>query len=356
MSYISQHRKQILGGAFFVLVLGLTVWSVLYGQDPQLMMTCLKGFRGIFLIPAVACMLVFVLGESVIICYLFRVLGYRVPFGHCALYSFIGFFYSAITPSASGGQPMQVWAMRKDRIPVAVSTIVLAMVTITYKSVLVVLGIVVLAIRPAAVMAFLEPVMFWMWLGIVLNVIFIAALFLAVFSPSFIRRFVGGCLNLLHKLKILRNPERWDRWLDNFVDQYKGAADFFRSHKRTVVKVFLMTIVQRWALFVITWLTYVGFGLGTGHFGLITTLQGMVSVAVDMLPLPGGMGASENLFLVIFAGIFGSSHVFAGLVVSRGISYYIQVALCGVMTAVGTAVLKRRPLDIEAVYAARQEQ
>lgn len=346
MSYFAQHKKRILVGAFFVLVFALTVWSVLRGQDPQLMMACLKGFRGVYLIPAVACMLVFVLGESVIICYLFRVLGYRVPFSHCAFYSFIGFFYSAITPSASGGQPMQVWAMCKDRIPAAVSTIVLAIVTITYKFVLVVLGVVVLAVRPAAVMVFLEPVMFWVWLGIVLNVVFIVALFLAVFSPRFIRRLVGGCLRFLHKVRILKNPEKWDQWLDDFVGQYTGTADFFRTHKRTVAKVFLLTVVQRWALFAITWLTYVGLGLGTGNFGLITTLQGMVSVAVDMLPLPGGMGASENLFLPIFAGIFGSTHVFAGLVVSRGISYYVQVILCGGMTAVATVMLKRHPLDL----------
>lgn len=46
----------------------------------------------------------------------------------------------------------------------------------------------------------------------------------------------------------------------------------------------------------------------------IVILQGMISVAVDMLPLPGGMGISEKLFSMLFTGIFGQVKVLAGLI------------------------------------------
>ena len=49
----------------------------------------------------------------------------------------------------------------------------------------------------------------------------------------------------------------------------------------------------------------------------IVILQGMISVAVDMLPLPGGMGISEKLFSMLFTGIFGQVKVLAGLILSR---------------------------------------
>ena len=73
----------------------------------------------------------------------------------------------------------------------------------------------------------------------------------------------------------------------------------------------------------------------------IVTLQAMISVVVDMLPLPGGMGISENLFLQIFLPIFGSALVLPGLVISRGISYYTQLLLSAVMTIVAAFVLRR---------------
>ena len=52
-------------------------------------------------------------------------------------------FFSCITPSASGGQPMQIYFMKKDKLPIPVTTLVLMIVTITYKAVLVVIGIVI---------------------------------------------------------------------------------------------------------------------------------------------------------------------------------------------------------------------
>jgi len=63
---------------------------------------------------------------------------------------------------------------------------------------------------------------------------------------------------------------------------------------------------------------------------------------VDMLPLPGGMGISENLFLDIFQPIFGEALILPGMVVSRGISYYTQLLLSAVMTAASTFLLRKK--------------
>ena len=43
----------------------------------------------------------------------------------CIQYSFIGFFYSGITPSATGGQPVQLYYMNKDGNRGSDSTVVL---------------------------------------------------------------------------------------------------------------------------------------------------------------------------------------------------------------------------------------
>ena len=70
--------------------------------------------------------------------------------------------------------------------------------------------------------------------------------------------------------------------------------------------------------------SYLAFQLSGESMFTIVSLQGMISVAVDMLPLPGGMGISENLFLTIFEPIFGEALVLPGMLVSRGISFYID--------------------------------
>ena len=95
----------------------------------------------------------------------------------------------------------------------------------------------------------------------------------------------------------------------------------------------------------ITWLVYCSFGLGQYSMPLLTGLQSMISVAVDMLPLPGGMGISENLFMEIFEPVFGADLVLPGMMLSRGISFYTQVLICGVMTLVSGFFLGKKRSD-----------
>ena len=149
-------RKRIGSAVFFFAILALTLWYVFRDQNLTKIGDCLSDADIRYVVLAVAAVIAFILGESVVIWYLLRRLGTRPRFSHCCLFSFVGFFYSAITPSASGGQPMQVLYMRRDGIGGAVSTVVLAIVTITYKLVLVVVGLAVLLFRPAGVMACLE--------------------------------------------------------------------------------------------------------------------------------------------------------------------------------------------------------
>jgi uncharacterized protein (TIRG00374 family) len=278
----------------------------------------------------------------VIIHYLMRTLHTRVPFSHCCLFSFTGFFYSCITPGAGGGQPMQVLAMRKDHIPVAVSTVVLSIITLTFKMVLVLFGMMVLIIRPASMMVYLEPVEFWLYAGLVLNTIWIIGLLLLIFNPALVRKLAYGIFHILQKLHLIRNPERMPKRIENAVSQYQGTSDFFKAHMGVMVNVLIMTFVQRCVLFFVTWLVYRSFGLSGESMPLIVSLQAMISVASDMLPLPGGMGASETLFLEIFQSVFGPALVLPGMMISRGISYYTQLLISGVMTVVSSFVLKEK--------------
>ena len=332
--------KKIFNALFFVVVFALTLWAVFYGADLKLLLRCLSTVNPLFLLPSIVCVVCFILGESVILHYLFRILGLNARFSRCCQYSFIGFFYCCITPSASGGQPMQLVAMHKDRIPVAPATVVLAIITIIYKLVLVVLGLVVLILRPATVMIYIADVQGILYLGLVLNVICIVALLLVVFKPAVVRNLTAWTMQLINNIRPLKDPRGIERKVEDMIGQYEGAAEFFLRHKMVMVKVFLITFLQRCLLFLVTWFVFLSFRLEGHSPVLITTLQGIIAVAADMMPTPGGMGISETLFLKIFTPIFGAELVLPGMVVSRGISYYTQLLISAAVTAVSTFVIK----------------
>lgn len=341
---LKENIRKLMNILFFFAIFGLTFWGIFHDENPNRVLYYLKSANDWYMIPAVICVLFFILGESVIIHYLMKELGAAVKFSHCALYSFIGFFYSAITPSASGGQPMQVMTMRKDGIPMAVSTVVLAIVTITYKLVLVTIGVGILLLQPPRVMHYLDVVDPVVYLGLGLNIVFISMLLMMVFYPAVFRKMADIMFALSGKIRAMKNPEKARERLERIISQYHSTAGFFRKRPGIIFRVFLITFVQRMCLFSVVWFTYRSFGLRGAEPEAMIMLYAMISVAVDMLPLPGGMGISESMFLAIFEPIFGEALVLPGMVICRGISYYTQLAISAVMTALSHFIIRdKRP-------------
>ena len=252
MTALKINKKVVLEAVFLIGIIALTLYSIFHEQDPAAIWACLRGADIRYLIGSIFLVLAFVLGESVILWWLFRTSGQKAKASHCCLYSFVGFFFSAITPSASGGQPMQLYFMKKDKLPLSVSTLILLIVTITYKMVLVVLGLAVLVIRPPVVMHYLNPILFWCYLGIILNVICVWVMLALVFHPDWMYRMVAAMIDLVTRIFHWKRGIKLRERLDGAMEKYSQAAAFFKSHKIIVLQVLVITFLQRGCLFLVT--------------------------------------------------------------------------------------------------------
>ena len=121
-------------------VMVLTLRFCFSGQKPQEIWAAVKSMRGMSLAGAVALGLFFVCMEGTIMRILLGAAGGKSGLLTCISYSFLGFFYSGITPSATGGQPMQLYEMKRDGNSVSSSTVVLMVTAVCYKLVLVCIG------------------------------------------------------------------------------------------------------------------------------------------------------------------------------------------------------------------------
>ena len=318
---------------FFVLVIAATVYGLFRGNDLTEVLRLVGSARWSWWVLGLGLVVLFICGESLILHDMMKVLGTAHKGSHCVLYSFIGFFFSAITPSAGGGQPAQVVAMKKDGIPGAVSVPVLMLVTITYKLVLVIYGAGVFLLRPRGIMEALTPVMGWCILGLCLNVGFITLYVLLMLWPGAMLRMLDGVFRGLGKwMKPERAEDRRQR-ARAWILSYGDAADCLRHHGTRLVRVTVLSVLQRTLLFLVTYAALRSFGLGQGMLIQTVVLQAMISMSTDLLPLPGGMGASETMFLRIFPALCGESFLLPVLLVSRGISYYGQLILSALVTA-----------------------
>ena len=276
-------KKNIFNGAFLLLVLLITLYSVFHGENLSELLIYLKqGDLRYWLLGAVF-VVGFIESESVII-------------------------YT--------------------------STMVLLIVTITYKLVLVVLGLVVMILRPEPVWRLLKPIYGWCYLGIFLNVVCVFGMLILVFHPTLAINIVLFCLRLFDRIFKKDMEKKYGGRLERAMEKYRYAAEFFYKNIKVIVNVFVITCVQRFLLFAVTYLVYRSFSLNLAGAGVVITLQGMISVAVDMLPLPGGLGISEKLFKDIFLQICTKKYTLPVMIVSRGLSFYVQLGISAVMTVV----------------------
>lgn len=103
-----KNKKKVIGNTvFFFALFGLTAYAVLKGKELSELAEVLKSVKPAYYIAGLVMIVVFVCCESYIIYRMLRLLHYNdVPKRNCVKYSFVGFFFSCITPSATGGQPM----------------------------------------------------------------------------------------------------------------------------------------------------------------------------------------------------------------------------------------------------------
>lgn len=327
-------KKKVIGNTLILLlVFGLTIYGVFHGEDLGAMMDAIKAADIRWLLPGVFLVMFFIWGESIIIWYMMRSFGIKLKKRICFLFSSVGFFFSCITPSATGGQPMQIYFMKKEKIPIPVSTVILMVVTITYKLVLVVIGLGVLLFGGEFSHRYLSGILPVFYLGIALNVFCVSFMTLLVFHPLMAEGIILKCMDGLEKVHIMKHKEERRNKFRDSMQVYRETAAYLKGHKNVIVYVILITFVQRFALFAVTCTVYQAFGLSGISMWDVLLLQAVISVSVDMLPLPGGMGISETLFLKIFATVFGAVTLPA-MVLSRGLGYYSQLLISAVFTIV----------------------
>lgn len=334
------NKRRLMEIAFFLGVMGLSFYTVFRGQNLWQIWEEIRKLSLWGLCAAIFSALFFVSAEGMMIFYLLRSLGGTSSLFRCISYSFIGFFYSGITPSATGGQPMQLYYMKKDGNSLADSSVVLMVVALIYKFVLVVWGILMLIFWHQSLRLYLQEYFGLYLLGLALNVILVVLLSGIMLAPSGMKRIIWKAEELFIRIKLWKPSAERREKVNSFVDSYRSTVQYLLAHKKKVCFVILLTFLQRFSVFFLTYIIYRGFSLKGTDAATIVLLQASVYIAVDMLPIPGAQGITELMYRHVFLGIFTETCLMPSLYVTRGINFYFLM-LVSLMTAAGEMLFGR---------------
>lgn len=334
-------RNIVLQLLFLAALIGATFWWLLRDCDVETMLTTLKGATPWLIGLGLLCMGLFIFCGASSASVLFHALGRPMGPLRRTKYHLIEFFFSAITPSSSGGQPFEVLFMRLDGYKVTEATVVLLVVAVLYKVAMLVLFFSLYLLNFAFLHAQVAGIWFLFLLGLLLNVAVIVVIVMALYAQKTMRRVCAWCLRLLSRLRLVRRREAAQKKLDDWLRSFHDCAGFMRAHPWPVVKSFCIVLLQRALYLLIPWCVYEAMGLSGVTVWQMMGLQLLLSVSVEMMPLPGAVGVSESVSLVLYDAIFGAQFRYPAVILTRGISYYLPLLVSGAVT-LGTRISQLR--------------
>lgn len=341
-------KKRMLQIALFLVIMLLTFYALFSGRDLSEIVQAIMNMSFWYLVPAIALAVFFVSAEGFMIWYLLRSMkaqkdGYKASsLPRCIQYSFIGFFYSGITPSATGGQPVQLYYMNKDGNRGSDSTVVLMTVAVAYKFILVIMGLGILLFWLNPLRQELGNYFLLYLLGLALNVILVILILGVMLFPKVILKAALLFEGLFIRLKIWKPSDKREEKINAFIDSYQQAVAWLKGHKGSLLVVLFVTFLQRCSVFVLTYMVYLGFGLEGSSAMKVILLQAAVYIAVDMLPLPGAQGITELMYQTVFVHVFTGAYLIPSMLVSRGINFYFLLIVSLGIVLINRFVFDRR--------------
>ncbi len=328
LGVIMKSRKvRFLYLLLFLFCVSVTFFIIFKNNDVSLILDNLGNTDFKFILLAIFCMLVFISGEGINIRRVLLTCGHNVSYLKAFKYAMVGFFFSAITPSSTGGDPAQLFFMSKDNLPVSHSALSLLVELSSFQAVLCLFSFLGLLFNFDLLMNASYSVKFFLFLGMIINIVFLTFLLLIIFSKSTILKIINFVFKLLSKFSS-KSGIFYDKVLRQ-VDDYHNCALYLKSHKLVLFKVFLTTVVQMLFYYSVPFFVYMSLGLHGENFFTFLFLQASLSMAVSYMPMPGTVGASEGVFMLMFKSLFPVNVLSSAMLISRGVSFYLFVVLSG---------------------------
>lgn len=232
----------------------------------------------------------------------------------------IGQFLNGITPFQSGGQPFQIYLLKKDGFRISDSSCAMIKDFMSYQIALIIMGILALIINLKLNLVGLNWLIF---IGFIINIIVLIFLFLSVFAKKSVIKLANKLISLLVKIRVIKNDDVLrKKIMDGLNNFYEGGIELKNSKTKFSISI-LTNIINLSLLYIVPFIIF-----KSADFNDITILGSISLTAFVMLignfiPIPGATGGIEYGFIRFF-GIYNIKSVLLSscMLLWRFITYF----------------------------------
>lgn len=325
-------KKAVVYGVGFLALTGLTFYVLFHGQDPESFRAAFRLVKLPWLGGAAGCMAVFFCCEARNLQTGLTMFDRPVPYRSCLRYALTGFFFSSVTPSSSGGQPMQILAMHRDGHRTAGAALALLTDFFAFQVAAAGLACAGFLLQHEVLLTLDRRVWACFLVGAGVSLLLTAGLCGAVFSRRLLPALWRPLMALAGRI-FPKRAGRWDEWGKTQWTEVRQCARYYRANKGRLTGMLAVSLLELSALHSIPYWVCRGLGVEGASLPAVVGLQAVLFLSASSFPLPGAVGLSEGGFLLLYRAIYPAALLESGMLLSRMASFYLPLLVSGILLA-----------------------
>ncbi len=252
--------------------------------------------------------------------------------------AFTGHFFSAVTPGASGGQPMQVYCMKRLGVDVGFASSMLMQKFLVYQVVAVVYAAALFAFNSQFVLSNIKGsfTVLFVVIGFFSQLFVMAFALLASFKPKLLKRVMRAISPIVKKFRDPKSVDLLARKVDIKINVFYNSNKRFLKNPRLIVISLIEVAVQITLIYAVPYFIYKGLiPNGDGTLATMLCAVSMVNIISSMIPIPGASGVSELAFSIFFGTFFTPATLKSAILIWRVITYYLTIIIGAPFSVLG---------------------
>lgn len=244
-------------------------------------------------------------------------------------------FFHAITPFAVGGQPYEIYSLKKSKLKITEATNVSIVNFIVYQIALVLLGIIAIVYNHHFVLLKENDLLKnLVVIGFLVNFIVIVALFLLTCTKKINKILMKFIIKVLNKIHLVKNKDEKIKQFNEYLNEFHQGAKILLHDKKLFIKLIFVHFIGLISSYLIPLTLAYAMGMSsyTGIEAIV--LSSYVMLIGAFVPIPGGTGGLEYGFMTFYGSFIKGSKLNAIMLLWRFITYYFAMILGAILLGI----------------------
>lgn len=331
--------KNLKKNSIILLAITIIVLICVLKDDFSNIINTLSGANYLWIVVALLCFLIGLAFEAKAYQEIIQGYEYNYTFKKSYKMLLITKFFNGITPFSSGGQPMQVYMLKKDGIRLTKATNIIIQNFIIYQAALVAFGIIAISIN-YSLKLFTEVTLLkqLVTIGFLINTLVMVGLIVISFSSKFNHFIVEKSIFILSKLKLVKDKEKTlEKWREK-VDDFHEGAEYLKNNKLLCLRTFIYNMIYLTLNYAMPYFVILALAKTTTDATILKSICASAYVLImgSFVPIPGASGGIEYGYLKFFGNFISGTLLKASLLIWRTISYYLPMLIGGILFNINT--------------------